>query len=124
MVVTVHLVEDEDRRLSDILSDPFSLHAPRLLCGLRGQELLSAELAHRSLRTRREPEGNRKNLLDAHGIITERYRKMIRKLKSGEYRLYSRKKNPKTGKRRNLGTFKTRQAVEAHERAVQFFKRR
>jgi hypothetical protein len=49
---------------------------------------------------------------------------MIRKLKSGEYRLYSRKKNPKTGKRRNLGTFKSREAAERHERAVQFFKRR
>jgi hypothetical protein len=48
---------------------------------------------------------------------------MIRKLKSGEYRLYSRKKNPKTGKRRNLGTFKTREQAERHERAVQFFKR-
>ncbi len=48
---------------------------------------------------------------------------MIRKLKSGEYRLYSRKKNPKTGKRRNLGTFRTREAAEKHERAVQFFKR-
>jgi hypothetical protein len=49
---------------------------------------------------------------------------MIRKLRSGEYRLYSRKKNPKTGKRRNLGTFRTRAAAERHERAVQFFKRR
>ena len=48
---------------------------------------------------------------------------MIRKLASGGYRLYSRKKNPKTGKRRNLGTFKTRKAAEAHERAIQFFKR-
>jgi hypothetical protein len=48
---------------------------------------------------------------------------MIRKISSGEYRLYSRKKNPKTGKRRNLGTFRTRKAAEAHERAVQFFKR-
>ncbi len=48
---------------------------------------------------------------------------MIRKLKSGEYRLYSRKKNPKTGKRRNLGTFKTRAEAEQHERAVQYFKR-
>jgi len=48
---------------------------------------------------------------------------MIRKLKSGEYRLYSRKKNPKTGKRRNLGTFTSRAAAEKHERAVQFFKR-
>jgi hypothetical protein len=48
---------------------------------------------------------------------------MIRKLKSGEYRLYSRKKDPKSGKRKNLGTFKTRAAAEKHERAVQFFKR-
>lgn len=49
---------------------------------------------------------------------------MIRKLASGEYRLYSRKINPKTGRRRNLGTFKSRAAAERHERAVQFFKRR
>jgi hypothetical protein len=49
---------------------------------------------------------------------------MIRKLKSGEYRLYSRKADPKTGKRRNLGTFASRAAAEKHERAVQFFKRR
>jgi hypothetical protein len=48
---------------------------------------------------------------------------MIRKLASGGYRLYSRKKNPKTGKRRNLGTFPTRAKAEAHERAVQYFKR-
>jgi hypothetical protein len=48
---------------------------------------------------------------------------MIRKLKSGGYRLYSRKRNPKTGKRRNLGTFRTRGAAEEHERAVQYFKR-
>jgi hypothetical protein len=48
---------------------------------------------------------------------------MIRKLKSGEYRLYSRKKDPKSGKRRNLGTFSSRAAAEKHERAVQFFKR-
>jgi hypothetical protein len=48
---------------------------------------------------------------------------MIRKLKSGEFRLYSRKKNPKTGKRRNLGTFASRAAAEKHEKAVQYFKR-
>ena len=48
---------------------------------------------------------------------------MIRKLKSGQYRLYSRKINPKTGKRRNLGTFPTRVKAEKHERAVQYFKR-
>jgi hypothetical protein len=49
---------------------------------------------------------------------------MIRKLKSGQYRLYSRRKDPKTRRRRNLGTFSTRKAAEAHERAVQYFKRR
>jgi len=48
---------------------------------------------------------------------------MIRKLKSGEYRLYSRKKNAKTGKRRNLGTFSSRKAAQDHEKAVQYFKR-
>jgi hypothetical protein len=49
--------------------------------------------------------------------------RMIRKLKDGRYRLYARKKNPKTGKRHNLGTFKTRQEAETHEREVQYFKR-
>ena len=48
---------------------------------------------------------------------------MIRKLTSGKYRLYSRKKNLKTGRRRNLGTFASRAAAEKHERAVQYFKR-
>lgn len=48
---------------------------------------------------------------------------MIRKLPSGGYRLYSRKKNPRTGKRRNLGTFRTREEAMQHERAIQFFKR-
>lgn len=48
---------------------------------------------------------------------------MIRKLKSGEYRLYSRKKNPKTGNRRNLGTFSSLAKAREHERAVQYFKR-
>jgi hypothetical protein len=48
---------------------------------------------------------------------------MIRQLQSGEYRLYSRKLDPKTGKRKNLGTFKTRAAAEKHERDVQYFKR-
>lgn len=48
---------------------------------------------------------------------------MIRKLTSGKYRLYSRKVDPKTGKRRNLGTFGSLAAAERHERAVQFFKR-
>jgi hypothetical protein len=48
---------------------------------------------------------------------------MIRKLPSGGYRLYSRKQDPRTGKRRNLGTFRTRAAAEKHEREVQYFKR-
>ena len=48
---------------------------------------------------------------------------MIRKIPSGEYRLYSRKPDPKTGKRRNLGTFATRAQAEKHEREVQYFKR-
>lgn len=49
---------------------------------------------------------------------------MIRKLPSGGYRLYSRKKDAKTGKRKNLGTFPTLAAAKKHERAVQFFKRK
>ncbi len=48
---------------------------------------------------------------------------MIEKLPSGEYRLYSKKKDPRTGRRRNLGTFRTKAEAEKHERAVQFFKR-
>jgi len=47
---------------------------------------------------------------------------MIRKLRSGEFRLYSRKKDARTGKRKNLGTFSSREAAEKHERAVQYFK--
>jgi hypothetical protein len=49
---------------------------------------------------------------------------MIRKLESGKYRLYSRKIDPRTGKRRNLGTFPTRSGAEKHEREVQAFKRK
>ena len=49
---------------------------------------------------------------------------MIRKLKSGQYRLYSRKKDEATGKRRNLGAFDTRAAAEKHEREVQYFKKK
>jgi len=48
---------------------------------------------------------------------------MIRRLRSGEYRLYSRKKDPKTGRRRNLGTFRSLPAAKKHERAVQYYKR-
>jgi hypothetical protein len=60
----------------------------------------------------------------ARAIIQEKWEiAMIRKLALGGYRLYSRKKNPTTGKRRNLGTFKSRAAAQQHERAVQYFKR-
>ena len=48
---------------------------------------------------------------------------MIRKLGERKYRLYSLKKNPRTGRQRNLGTFSSRKAAEKHERAVQYFKR-
>jgi hypothetical protein len=49
---------------------------------------------------------------------------VIRRLKSGEFRLYSRQPDPRTGRRRNLGTFKTREAAQQHEREIQYFKRR
>lgn len=48
---------------------------------------------------------------------------MIRKLKSGEYRLYSRKKDARSGRRKNLGTFSSLEKAKRHEKAVQFFKR-
>jgi hypothetical protein len=48
---------------------------------------------------------------------------MIRRIAGGKYRLCSRKKDPKTGRRKNLGTFSSRAGAEKHERAVQFFKR-
>jgi hypothetical protein len=60
--------------------------------------------------------------LHAH-VANQQEAAMIRKLASGEYRLYSRKLDPKTHKRRNLGTFKTREKAEKHEREVQYFKR-
>jgi len=55
--------------------------------------------------------------------VDQRLSQVIRKLKSGKYRLYSRSRNPRTGKRRNLGTFPSRAAAMRHERAVQYFKR-
>jgi hypothetical protein len=61
-----------------------------------------------------------RNILNDGFLLMEA--QVIRKISSGQYRLYSRKKNPKTGRRRNLGTFRTRKAAEAHERAVQYFK--
>ena len=73
-----------------------------LLCGAGGPQL------------KRNPLGSTPN----NGRL-----RMIRKLPSGKYRLYSLKKDTKTGKRRNLGTFPTRAAAEKHEREVQFFKR-
>jgi hypothetical protein len=61
---------------------------------------------------------------DSLGCTSHNWFLMIRKLASGKFRLYSLKKNPRTGKRRNLGTFPTRAAAEKHEREVEFFKRR
>ncbi len=60
-------------------------------------------------------------LADTLGVLGGR--NMIRRLRSGSYRLYSRKKDPKTGKRKNLGTFASLEAAKKHERAVQYFKR-
>src|SRR6185503_19709280 len=68
------------------------------------------------------PSSQRSHKSNVQGLTLEIH-PMIRKLSSGGYRLYSRKKNPKTGKRRNLGTFKTRAAAEQHEREVQYLKR-
>jgi hypothetical protein len=56
-------------------------------------------------------------------VLSRKEAAMIRKLKSGEYRLYSKKTDPKTGRRKNLGTFPTREGAEKHEREVQYFKR-
>ena len=56
-------------------------------------------------------------------FLISKDRFMIRKLKSGEYKLYSRKKDPKTNKRRNLGTFTSLAAAKKHEKEIQFFKR-
>jgi hypothetical protein len=56
-------------------------------------------------------------------LLLEKEAAMIRKISTGEYRLYSRNVNPKTKRRRNLGTFKTRAAAERHEREIQYFKR-
>jgi hypothetical protein len=75
-------------------------------------------IAHRAPRNPRAA-----TKFDLNGRYFARELAMIRKLASGKYRLYSRKKNSKTGRRRNLGTFGTRAAAERHERAVQYFKR-
>src|ERR1044072_3049610 len=76
----------------------------------------------RSVRPRKSGEPPRDDR-HACSVANKEGRQMIRKLKSGKYRLYSRKKDPKTGKRKNLGTFDTKAAAEKHERDVQYFKR-
>lgn len=64
------------------------------------------------------------NWVEMAGILAQGgCARMIRKLKTGEFRIYSRHVDPKTGKRRNLGTFPTREKAEEHERAIQYFKR-
>ncbi len=91
---------------------PRSLHTGRTMPALQGQTTRIAGAEQGTL-----------GVIIADGASNKAVLAMIRKLSSGEYRLYSRKINPKTGKRRNLGTFKSRAAAEKHERAVQYFKR-
>jgi hypothetical protein len=74
-------------------------------------------------RAKRDPDLSERRTLTTAPSVCGIFLCMIRKLKSGEYRLYSRKKNPSTGKRRNLGTFSSKEKAEKHERAVQYFKR-
>jgi len=83
--------------------------------------MVKAEAGPALLLPRARPTREYQSLYKSGGI---KVLSMIRKLKSGHYRLYSRKVDPKTGKRRNLGTFPTRAKAEQHERAVQYFKRR
>lgn len=80
-----------------------------------------AKCYHRLALTYKNIAGGNSFLVPA---ALEEEQTMIRKLMTGEYRLYSRKVNPKTGKRRNLGTFRTRAQAEQHEREIQFFKTR
>lgn len=68
-------------------------------------------------------KGISRQLSEQQLLVVRLKRVMIRKLQTGDYRLYSLKKNPKTGKRRNLGTFSSLEKAKAHERAVQYFKR-
>jgi len=65
----------------------------------------------------------RKTRVKLRASYAERRIDMIRKLKTGEFRIYSRYTDAKTGKRKNLGTFATREKAEEHERAIQYFKR-
>jgi hypothetical protein len=101
-----------------------------LVCGLafRAGFRDAASRMHGASIDRRSPDPLAILTWNRHGskgfrIICAQEVAMIRKLKSGEYRLYSRKVDPRTGKRRNLGTFKSREAAEKHEREVQYFKR-
>lgn len=86
---------------------------------------MNAELAEFAEKESRQCLSNL-GALRGLGVLLQERREtnMIRKLADGRYRLYSRKKNPKTGKCRNLGTFSSRAAATKHERAVQFFKRK
>ena len=85
------------------------------------QRLHRGDIAHPFALHEVIAHGSRRRWL--HGMRTDRSESMIRKLPDGQYRLYSRKPDPKTGKRRNLGTFRSREAAEKHEREVQYFKR-
>ena len=75
----------------------------------------------------RSPDHQPEACVSVNGSTRDRFllrlRVMIRKLAAGGYRLYSRKKDPKTGRRKNLGTFATRKAAVKHEQEVQYFKR-
>jgi hypothetical protein len=89
---------------------------------MRGKGMIEC-LAIDILRMVRQMLSNRRREIGIRRIGHQEQAIMIRKLSSGKYRLYSRKINPKTGRRRNLGTFSSRAAAEKHERAVQYFKR-
>jgi hypothetical protein len=78
---------------------------------------------NRCQRLRRSPTDDGRAHAQIRFLVQQQELAMIRKLASGQYRLYSRKTDPKTGKRRNLGTFDSRAAAEKHEREVQYFKR-
>jgi hypothetical protein len=108
-------------RYSEALQNPGGVHpvaAGGPAAGTRGPGLRD---------DRRDPRGHDAGDVDIAYCRASRLSAeggpVIRKLASGKYRLYSRKKDLRTGKRRNLGTFATRAAAERHERAVQFFKR-
>ena len=90
----------------------------------RGRGMPPRRAAGRSRGRRGVSSARLRDVRGDHGVQAEGRIPMIRKLADGRYRLYSRKRDPRTGKRRNLGTFASRAAAEKHERAVQYFKRR